>query len=99
MPEPTGEPADDRAVRPEPFMVVDRIAQVLITQKLNAALEQLEIIAEALREDGRRRTLSPLYANTVEARQFVEAALKELPWTPLPGEEKRQVTGPPPALT
>ena len=92
MSEHTGEPTH---VKAEPIMVVDRMTQELITQQLNAAIEQLDIIATAIRDDPRTTNLSLLYVSAVNARALVDGALKDLPWAPIPGRH-RAVTAPPP---
>lgn len=98
MSESTGEAAREGRVTAETFMVVDRITQKLITQQLRAALEHLDVIATALREDGGRANLGLLYASTINARAHVDGALKELPWAPLSPEDRgRRVLPPPPA--
>jgi hypothetical protein len=97
MPESAGEPGHEYAVTTEPFMVIDRIAQELITQQLVAALEQLDIIANAIREDDETTNISLVYVSTVNARTLLDGALKQLPWSPLPAEDRRRsVTAPPP---
>lgn len=97
MPEPSREPADKPTVTGQPFMAVDRFTQELITQQLHAALEQLDIIANAIREDDEAANLSLVYLSTVNARACLDQALKQLPWSPIPVEGRRRaVTAPPP---
>lgn len=96
MSESTGKPTHEYTVTGEPFMVIDRITQELITQQLNAALEQLDIIANAIRENDEATNLSLVYVSTVNARTYLDGALKQLPWTPIPVEDRRRaVTAPP----
>jgi hypothetical protein len=97
MPESAGDPAHDHALPVEPFMVVDRISQELITQQLHAALEQLDIIANAIREDDEAASLSLIYVSAVNARAHLAGVLKQLPWAPIPAEDRRRaVIAPPP---
>lgn len=95
MPESTGKPTE-HAVS-EPFMVIDRITQELITQQLTAAIEQLDIIANAIREDDEATNISLVYVNTVSARAHLDAALQQLPWSPIPVADTRRAVTPPPA--
>lgn len=95
MSESTGNPANDYTVTREPFMVVDRVTQKIITQQLKAAIEQLDIIVNAIREDEAATSLSLVYVNTVSARTYLDGALKQLPWAPLE-DRPRAVTPPPP---
>lgn len=96
MTESAGELDPVRAVRSEPFMVIDRIAQEVITQQLNAALEQLDIITNAIREDDEATNISLVYVSIVNARACLDAALKQLPWAPL-GREQAPRRQPPTA--
>jgi hypothetical protein len=94
--ESTGEPTREYAVRGEPFMVIDRITQELITQQLKAAHEQLDIIANAMRDDWRATDLSLVYVSTVNARTYLDGALKQLPWAPIPVDDGPRAVTPPP---
>lgn len=73
MSESTGKPAHEYAVKAEPFMAIDRITQELITQKLKAAAEQLDIIGGALRENG--GTTDPAWSTS-------ERSARVRTWTP-----------------
>ena len=98
MHEHTGEPPQEYTeytVTREPIMVVNRIAQALISQSLYAALDQLDVVANAIREDAGGANASLIYLSAVNARAHVDEALKQLPWGPLPGDRRRAVNPPP----
>ncbi len=95
MSESTDKPA--HAVSAEPFMAVDRVTQELITQQLTAAVAQLQIIANAIRQDDEATSISLVYVSTVNALALLDGALKHLPWAPVPaGGWRRSVAGPTP---
>ena len=89
MPEPTEEPAPAHIAAGRPFMVIDRITQELISAQLNAAIEQLDIIAGAIRDDPATTNLSLVYVNAVNARTHVDEARKQLPWAPILDDGRR----------
>lgn len=81
-------------------MAVDRLTQEVVTQQLQAALVQLDIIINAIRENDEATSISLVYLSTVDARTHLDEALRQLPWSPMPpGGRRRAVSGfplPPP---
>ena len=94
MSDSTGEPAP--TVTTEPFIAVNRVTQELVTQQLRAALAQLDIITNAIREDDEATSISLVYVSTVNARAHLDEALKQLPWAAAPGAGRRPLAGPAP---